>query len=73
MTMVDIVRLTGQPGKMPWRSCVERPGDSLCMLVASLVVEAVEESVNSEQCDLPIDQWRSVQPVRGQWRTTDEF
>ena len=43
------------------------------MLVASLVVEAVKESVNSEQCDLPIDQWRSVQPVRGQWRTTDEF
>ena len=41
------------------------------MPIASLLVEVLKESVNSEECDLPIDQWRSMQSVKNRYRTTD--
>ena len=39
------------------------------MPVAGLLVEV--ESVNSEECDLPIDQWRGMQSEKSRYRTTD--
>ena len=36
------------------------------MQITSFLAEVVKESVNSKRCELPIDEWRSMQSAKSQ-------